>query len=53
MPDCIEAKRFAAGEVVRSWDHGDLAEAVRNLDKTLKEVNAKVSVDFDTPFCKH
>lgn len=34
----------AAGEVVRNWDHGDLAEAVRNLDKTLKEVNGNVSV---------
>lgn len=34
----------AAGEVVRSWDHGDSAQAVRNLDKTLKEINANVCV---------
>lgn len=35
----------AAGEVVRSWDQGDLAEAVRNLDKTLKEIDGKMSVN--------
>ena len=34
----------AAGEVVNSWDKGDLAAAVRNLDKTLQEIDAKMSV---------
>ena len=34
----------AAGEVVNNWDKGDLAAAVRNLDATLKEIDAKMSV---------
>jgi hypothetical protein len=34
----------AAGEVVWSWEHGDLAAAVRNLDKTLKEIGGKIDV---------
>jgi len=32
----------AAKEVVGNWDHGDLAAAVRNLDATLKEIEAKI-----------
>jgi hypothetical protein len=34
----------AAGEVVNDWDKGDLAAAVRSLDKTLQEIDAKISV---------
>jgi hypothetical protein len=34
----------AAKEVVGNWDQGDLAAAVRNLDATLKEIEAKISV---------
>ncbi|MGA2227489.1 MAG: hypothetical protein ABSH41_23885 [Syntrophobacteraceae bacterium] len=32
----------AAKEVVGNWDQGDLAAAVRNLDATLKEIEAKI-----------
>ncbi len=32
----------AAKEVVRNWDQGDLAAAVRNLDATLKEIEARM-----------
>ena len=34
----------AAKEVVGNWDKGDLAAAVRNLDATLQEIEAKISV---------
>jgi len=34
----------AAKEVVSNWDKGDLAAAVRNLDATLQEIEAKISV---------
>ena len=32
----------AAREVVGSWDQGDLAAAVRNLDATLKNIETKI-----------
>ena len=32
----------AAKQVVNNWDQGDLAAAVRNLDATLKEIEAKI-----------